>query len=240
MKLINKLAAVAALTFACLATAAHANDDAALARAAEAQSTAEITKNCMSGKDSQAQTACMLGAAMIELARSKGSALAMPAPAPAAAPAPVVVNAEPSTFGGWVGKALWSGVTGLFSTAERLAPVAAQVYTAKVGARSSERIAEFNNATLQTAFSTAGNVAQAGMQSNQAIAVAGFGALGNLTPSNAYTVSGNANFGPGAFTLTTSTSTNSGNTTRNCQGGAAGNSGGTAGGAGGAGGGASC
>jgi hypothetical protein len=97
-----------------------------------------------------------------------------------------------------------------------------------------------NNAAATTiaGYNAFGNIAASGFASNAQIA-------SNIqAPAPNYNVSGNANFGAGAFTLatttTTTTNTNSGNTTRTCNGGQAGNSGGTTGSAGGAGGPATC
>lgn len=197
-------------------------------QAAETNFYDAMTAIAGTGADAETKRMAIFAATIARVQEKGGSA------APMAQPQQLVLPKQGRSF--WdvvveVGDRVFSGV-------ERVTPAVLAYAGQRQATKASVQMAEINRDVSIAQSNNFLQLGQAGINGTAQTAQAGFTTLGRLSPSNVYTVSGNANFGPGAFTLTTNT--NSGNTTRTCTGGAAGNSGGTAGGAGGAGGAAGC
>lgn len=199
-------------------------------QAAETNFYDAMTAIAGAGADAETKRLAIFAATIARVQEKGGSAV------PAAQPQQVIMPKQGRSF--WdvvveVGDRVFSGV-------ERVTPAVLAYAGQRQATKASVSMAEINRDVSIAQSNNFLQLGQAGINGTAQTALAGFAAVGGLAPSNVYTVSGPANFGPGAFTLSTITSTNSGNTTRTCTGGAAGNSAGTAGGAGGAGGAAGC
>lgn len=143
------------------------------------------------------------------------------------------------------GRTFWDvlveGADRVFSSAERIAPAVLSYAASREGSRANVRLGEVNAALGARQSDNFLALGQAGIAGTSNTAIAGFQTIGGLSPSNTYTISGNANFGSGPLTITRDS------WNRNCVGGSAapggasqGTTGTVSGGAGAAGGPASC
>lgn len=193
-------------------------------QAAETNFYDAMTAIAGAGADAETKRLAIFAATIARVQEKGGAAVAQQPPQ--------IVQAK-------AGRTFWDvvveGADRVFSSLERVTPAALAYAGQRHATRASVSMAEINRDVSIAQSNNFLQLGQAGINGTAQTAVAGFQTIGGLSPSNTYTVSGNANFGPGALTV----QTHSGNTTRNCTGGAgaaAGNSGATAGGAGGAGG----
>lgn len=168
-----------AAALAALAFSAHAQDPAQVAAAAPYLAIESCMKD---GKDSQAQTTCVLGVALMQ-AKATG---AVAASGPGAPPAqPIVVQNE--HWGVSLAKTVFGG---LYGAVRDLGPTAAAIYQARSSKDLGIKQAEYARDTSIATTDGFVRLGTAGVTGTASVGIAGVNAIA-ARPSTAITVAGN-------------------------------------------------